>query len=60
MSTEGAEVVLTERREFMARYVPVITSEVPASPIRLLPLAQRSRVGAGIARKRRSDARGVE
>ncbi|OWK32343.1 hypothetical protein [Sphingomonas mucosissima] len=56
MATEGIDVVLPERRDFIARYVPTITRDVEPHSIRLLPLEKRSRVGAGITRKRRSDA----
>lgn len=56
MATEGEDVVLPERRDFIERYVPTITGHIDPQPIRLLPLEKRSRVGAGIVRKRRSDA----
>lgn len=56
MATEGLDVVLVERRAFIERYVPTITRDIDPQPIRLLPLEKRSRVGAGIVRKRRSDA----
>jgi hypothetical protein len=56
MQTEGPEVILRERREFMERYVPVITAHLEPAPIRLLPLEQRSRVGSPRGRKQRSDA----
>lgn len=56
MATEGEDVVLPERRDFIERYVPTITGHIVPQPIRLLPLEKRSRVGAGITRKRRSDA----
>jgi hypothetical protein len=56
MATEGLEVVLPERRDFMARYVPVITSHLDPAAIALLPLDKRSRTGAGVVRQRRSDA----
>lgn len=56
MQTEGPEVILRERREFMERYVPVITAHLERAPIRLLPLEQRSRVGSPRERKQRSDA----
>lgn len=56
MATEGLDVVLPERRDFIERYVPTITGNIEPHPIRLLPLEKRSRVGAGITRKRRSDA----
>ncbi|WP_242146106.1 hypothetical protein [Sphingomonas sp. BAUL-RG-20F-R05-02] len=56
MATEGLDVVLPERREFIERYVPTITGDIDPQPIRLLPLESRSRVGAGVTRKRRSDA----
>ena len=56
MATEGLDVVLAERRAFLDRYVPTITDDVDPQPIRLLPLEKRSRVGAGVTRKRRSDA----
>ena len=55
MATERIDVVLPERRDFIARYVPTITRDITPHPIRLLPLEKRSRVGAGITRKRRSD-----
>lgn len=57
MATEGLDVVLVERRAFIERYVPTITDDIEFHPIRLLPIEKRSRVGAGITRKRRSDAR---
>lgn len=47
MQTEGLDVVLAERLEFLKRYVPEITNELDASPIRLLPIEHRSRVGSG-------------
>lgn len=56
MATEGAEVVLRERRDFMARYIPVITGSLAPRSITLLPIEQRSRVGSGLVRKQRSDA----
>lgn len=56
MATEGLIVVLRERLEFITRYVPTITGELAAAPIRLLPLDQRSRVGSARPRKIRSDA----
>lgn len=56
MATEGRDVVLAERRAFIERYVPSITSDIDPHPMRLLPLEKRSRVGAGVSRKRRSDA----
>lgn len=56
MATEGEDVVLPERRDFIERYVPTITGHIVPQPMRLLPLEKRSRVGAGITRKRRSDA----
>lgn len=56
MATEGPDVVLPERRAFIERYVPVITGHIVPTPIQLLPLDKRSRVGAGVSRKRRSDA----
>ncbi len=56
MATEGHDVVLAERRDFIERYVPTITHDIDPQPIRLLPLEKRSRVGAGVTRKRRSDA----
>lgn len=57
MATEGLDIVLPERLAFIERYVPVITAHIEARPIRLLPLEKRSRVGAGVARKTRSDCR---
>ena len=57
MATEGLDIVLAERCAFIERYVPTITGCIQPRPIRLLPLDKRSRVGAGIARKQRSDAR---
>ncbi len=56
MATEGLDVVLHERRGFIERYVPTITRDIDPHPIRLLPMQKRSRVGAGVTRKRRSDA----
>ena len=56
MQTEGLDVILRERRDFMERYVPVITAHLQPAPIRLLPLDQRSRVGSPRKRKLRSDA----
>lgn len=56
MATEGVTVVLRERLDFMMRYVPSLTAALEPSPIRLLPLNQRSRVGSARARKIRSDA----
>ncbi|QJU56422.1 hypothetical protein HL653_00270 [Sphingomonas sp. AP4-R1] len=54
--TEGQEVILKERLEFMKRYVPEISKHLDPSPIRLLPLNQRSRVGSSRIRQVRSDA----
>src|SRR5207244_1842457 len=56
LQTEGLDVILPERLAFMTRYVPVITSHVPAAPLQLLPLEKRSRVGTGRHRKVRADA----
>jgi hypothetical protein len=56
MATEGLDIVLAERREFIKHYVPTITTDINRQAIRLLPLEERSRVGAGTTRKRRSDA----
>jgi hypothetical protein len=56
MATEGVTVVLRERLNFMMRHVPSLTAALEPSPIRLLPLNQRSRVGSARARKIRSDA----
>jgi hypothetical protein len=53
--TEGIEVVLAERLDFLKRYVPEITQHVGAIPIRLLPIELRSRVGSGRHRKTRND-----
>src|SRR5690606_13839455 len=56
MQTEGVDVVLAERLEFIIRYVPVITGHLDPAPIRLLPIESRSRVGSGRHRRGRSDA----
>ncbi|MEL7737479.1 hypothetical protein AAG614_03785 [Citromicrobium bathyomarinum] len=56
IQTEGLEVVLRERLEFIHRYVPEITTHLDPAPIRLLPIDMRSRVGSGRYRKLRSDA----
>lgn len=56
IETEGLDVVLAERLNFLMKYVPVLTENVPARPVRLLPLQDRSRVGTGRHRKVRSDA----
>lgn len=56
MQTEGVDVVLAERLEFLTRYVPEITAHLDVAPIRLLPIEQRSRVGSGRHRRIRSDA----
>jgi len=56
MQTEGLDVVLPERLDFLMRYVPVISSHIDPVPIRLLPIEQRSRVGTGRHRRIRSDA----
>jgi hypothetical protein len=56
MQTEGRDVVLAERLDFIRRYVPEITGHLKAAPIRLLPIEQRSRVGSGRHRRIRSDA----
>lgn len=56
LATEGLTTVLIERREFMARYITVITSGLEPQPLRLLPLEKRSRVGSGLERRTRSDA----
>jgi hypothetical protein len=36
MATQGAEAVLHERRNLMARYIPVITGSLAPPPITLL------------------------
>ena len=56
MQTEGVDVVLAERLEFLRRYVPVITDHLKPAAIRLLPIEARSRVGSGRYRRIRSDA----
>ncbi|WP_156139513.1 DUF6538 domain-containing protein [Sphingomonas sp. 35-24ZXX] len=56
MATEGEDVVLAERLAFIQRYVPVITGDIVAHPIRLLPLEQRSRIGSSRERKQRKDS----
>ena len=56
MKTEGEDVVLGERLEFITRYVPIITAELRPAPIRLLPIEQRTRVGSGRHRRIRNDA----
>ncbi|MEP2726656.1 hypothetical protein [Roseibium sp.] len=56
IKTEGLEVVLRERLEFLRRYVPEITKHLDPAPIRLLPIEARSRVGSGRHRRIRSDA----
>lgn len=58
LQTEGLDTVLRERLEFIQRYVPIISADVPSMPLRLLPIDHRSRVGSGRHRKMRSD-RGV-
>lgn len=55
MQTEGLNVVLAERLQFLQRYVPAITAHLEAVPIQLLPLELRSRVGSGRYRRIRSD-----
>jgi len=55
MATEGAAVVLLERKDFMERYIPVITGHLVPTAINLLPIEARSRLGRGIERKGRSD-----
>lgn len=57
MQTEGLDVILRERLEFMERYVPIITGHLDRAPLRLLPLDERSRVGSPRKRKIRSDAK---
>lgn len=57
LETEGLDVVIAERLDFICKYVPVITGDVPAFPIRLLPLDKRSRTGTSRNCKRRSDAK---
>lgn len=54
--TEGMDVVLPERLQFLLRYVPIITDHLKPAPIRLLAIDQRSRVGSGRHRRIRSDA----
>jgi hypothetical protein len=56
IATERIDVVLPEQRDFITRYVPTITGDIEPHLIRLLPLEKSSRVGAGITRKRPSDA----
>lgn len=53
---EGLTAVLEERLALMTEHIPEITADLVASPIRLLPLDQRSRVGSGRPRKIRSDS----
>lgn len=55
VQSEGFDVVLAEYRAVMEKYIPNITSAVEAHPIRLLPLAKRSRTGSAVSRKTRSD-----
>lgn len=55
IQTEGIDVVIAERLEFLLRYVPIITAHLEPAPIRLLPLELRSRVGSGRYRRIRSD-----
>lgn len=55
LETEGLDVVLAERRAMMTKYIPNITSDLSIRPVRLLPMEARSRTGAGITRKTRSD-----
>lgn len=55
LETEGLDVVLAERRAMMTKYIPNITSDLSIHSIRLLPMEARSRTGAGITRKTRSD-----
>jgi hypothetical protein len=56
IQTEGLDVVLAERLEFIKRYVPEITRELDPAPIKLLRVEMRSRVGSGRHRRIRSDA----
>ena len=56
IETEGLDVVLAERLDFMTRYVPVVTAHLPATPLRLLPLNKRTRVGSPHERRSRADA----
>ena len=56
IKTEGLEVVLRERLEFLQRYIPEITKHLDPAPIRLLAIEARSRVGSGRHRRIRSDA----
>jgi hypothetical protein len=56
IETEGLDVVLMERQAFILKYIPTLTNDIPAMPLRLLPLDQRSRVGSSRIRRVRSDA----
>ncbi len=56
INAEGLTVVLGERLQMLCKYVPVITDHLKSTPIRLLPLDERSRVGSGRPRKARCDA----
>ena len=51
ISTEGVAIVISERLDFIIKYIPNITADVPSRPINLLPLDLRSRLGVRTVRK---------
>lgn len=55
IQTEGLEVVLSERLDFMIEYIPLVTDHLRPAQIALLPIETRSRVGTCQKRKIRSD-----
>lgn len=54
IQTEGLEIVLSERLEFMLEYIPLVTDHLSRARTSLLPIESRSRVGTGQKRKPRS------
>ena len=54
--TEGLAVISRERLAFISRYITNITSSVLPTTVALLPVDERSRLGSGMLRRKRSDA----
>ena len=57
IQSEGMDVVLLERLEFILKFVPIVSEQLRAEKIRLLPLNSRSRVGSALQRKPRGGNR---
>lgn len=57
IQSEGMDVVLLERLEFILKFVPIVSEQLRAEKIRLLPLNSRSRVGSALQGKPRGGNR---